>query len=450
MCRGADGKVYDENNIPRTFSLTNPIESEESSIQKIADQLLLQHGEGPLGLTILNIGFSQRFSTPCIAILSEEEIQIDPPVCLLPVTIVYGKFTSLSGHSSTTHSSTVEKATRLLDGDAVGLGRELRHEYLQGLAEPQGANITGPPILPGSSISTTKNDDSAGSAGIYIRPKIFNETYPHGQSFLLTAAHVIKQLDSTPYKSYNQPLSASVEDVTLANIISPGKLHIVKRLNQFRNMGLFDATTLAPWVLAAEKPCGHVVAGRLGVDKSSWREDIALIHVDSEYSGKNGDWHDLPGFLHLLGEMGGNAATFVGKIMGVIDAKNLWNELCYKNGSASGWSVGKFHPQKVELFLKGTTYAVEEHEEDIHSENILRAQVEMVQAAEGTRAFAIAGDSGSPILLPTLDGRNFMFCGMVIGAFVPRVGERAVFAVPQSRIFDQIHALTGVKWELDL
>lgn len=443
--RGTDGKIYDENNIPRPFSLTNPIDSEESSIQQIADQLLLQHGEGPLGLTTLNIGFSETFSTPCITILSEEEIRIDPPVCLLPVAIVYGKFTSLSGHSSI-----IQKATRLLDGGAVGLGRKLRHDDLRKLAAPQRANITGPPILPGSSISTTKNDDSAGSAGIFIRPKLFNETYPHGQPFLLTAAHVVKQLDSTPYKAYDQPLLASVEDVILANIISPGKLHIVKMLSNLQTVGLFDATTLAPWVLAAEKPCGHVVAGRLGVDKFSWREDVALIHVHSESCGKNGDWHDLPEFLHLFGEMGGNAATFVGKIMGAVDGINSWNELCYKNGSASGWSVGKFHSHKVEIFLKGTTFPVEEHGKELHSENVVRAQMEMVQAAKDTGVFAEAGDSGSPILFPTLDGRNFVFCGIVIGAFDPRVGERAVFAVPQSRIFDQIHALTGVEWELDI
>ncbi|KAF8429341.1 hypothetical protein BGX38DRAFT_1263696 [Terfezia claveryi] len=440
MYRGTDGKIYDENNIPRPFSLTKPVESEESSIQQIAAQLLVQQGEGTLGLTTLNIGFSEKFSTPCIAILSEEEIRIEPPVCLLPVAIVYGKFTSLSGHLSI-----VQKATRFLDGDAVGLDRKLRYNDLRKLADPQRANITGPLILPGSSISAMNNDDSAGSAGIFIRPKTFNETYPHSQPFLLTAAHVVKQLDPTPYETYYQPLPASVDNVTAANIISPGKLHILKILSQLQILGLFNATTLAPWVLAAEKSCGHVVAGRLGVDKSSWREDVALIHVDSEYCGKNGSWHDLPELLKLFREMGGNAAGFVGKIIGVVDGKNLSNALCYKNGSASGWSVGKFHSHKVEIFLKGTV-----HEKDIHSENVVCAQVEMVQAVENTGAFAEAGDSGSPILSPTLDGKNFVFCGMVIGAFDPRVGDRVVFAVPQSRIFDQIQVLTGVEWELDI
>ena len=43
-----------------------------------------------------------------------------------------------------------------------------------------------------------------------------------------------------------------------------------------------------------------------------------------------------------------------------------------------------------------------------------------------------------------------MFCGVVIRAFDPQVGERAVFALPQSRIFDQTHGLTGVEWELDI
>ena len=219
--RGIDGKVYDENSIPRPSSLTKPIDS-ESSIQQIAAQLLVQQGVDPLGLTILNIRFSDKFSTPCIAILSEEEIGIDPPVCLLPVAIVYGKFAGLSGHSSI-----VQKATRLLDGDAVGLGRQLRHNLLRKLADPSKANITGPPILPGSSISTA-NSDTAGSAGIFIRPKIFSETYPHGQPFLLTAAHVVKQLDSMPFNTLDQPLPASVEDVRVANIISLGRLHILK------------------------------------------------------------------------------------------------------------------------------------------------------------------------------------------------------------------------------
>ncbi|RPB18223.1 hypothetical protein L211DRAFT_877035 [Terfezia boudieri ATCC MYA-4762] len=294
------------------------------------------------------------------------------------------------------------------------------------------------------------NNNSAGSVGIFIRPKTFNETYLHGQTFLLTTTHVVKQLDPTPYKTYNQRLPASIEDVTVANIISSGKLHILKILSQLQTSAFFNATTLAPWVLAAEKSYGHVVAGRLGVDKSSWREDVVLIHVESEYYGKNGAWHDLPEFLQLFSEMGDSTAGFVGKITGAVNGRNLCDVLCYKNGSESGWSVGKFHSHKVEIFLKGTTFPVEEHEKVIHSKNVARAQVEMVHAVENTGAFAESGDSGSPILSPTLDGRNFVFCGMVIGAFDPRVGERAIFAVPQSRIFDQIHALTGVAWELDI
>jgi len=445
MYRGIDGKVYDEDNIPRPFSLTKPIHC-ESSIQQIAVQLLVQQGASPLGLTILNIGFSERFSTPCIAILSEEKLRIDQSACLLPVAIVFGKFRGLSEHSS---PSTVQKATKLLDGDAVGLDRRLRHDGLRNLADPQGANTTGPPILPGSSIGTVNNGDTAGSAGIFIRPKIFNDTYPHGQPFLLTAAHVVKQLDSTSFEKYGQPLPASVEDVRVADIISPGKLHILKRLSGLQIRGLFDAATVAPWVSAAERTCGRVVAGRLGVDGSSWRQDVAVLHVDSEYSGKNGAWHDLPEFLQLFHEMGGNDAAFVGKIMGAVDGSSC-NGLCYKNGSASGWSAGKFHSHRVELFLKGTTFSVEEAGRNIRPENVVRALVEIVQAAENSRVFAEAGDSGAPILSPTLDGRNFVFCGMVIGAFDPQVGERAVFAVPQSRIFDQIHGLTGVEWELDI
>ena len=444
MYRGIDGKLYDENNIPRPFSLTKPIHC-ESSIQQIAVQLLAQQGAGPLGLTILNIGFSERFSTTCIGVLSEENLQIDPSACLLPVAIVLGKFRGLSEHSS---PGTIQKATRLLDGNAVGLDRSLQCNGLRTLADPQGANTTGPPILPGSSISTVNNGDTAGSAGIYIRPKISSEAYPYGQPFLLTAAHVVKQLDSTSFESYGQPLPASVEDIRVANIISPGKLHILKGLSGLQIRGLFNATTVAPWVSAAERTCGRVIAGRLGVDGSSWRQDVAVLHVDSEYSGKNGVWHDFPEFLQLFHEMGGNDAAFVGKIIGAAD-RSLLNGLCYKNGSASGWSAGKFHSHTVELFLKGTTFPVEEDARNIHPENV-RALVEVVQAAENSKVFAEAGDSGAPILSPTLDGRNFVFCGMVIGAFDPQVGERAVFAVPQSRIFDQIHGLTGVEWELDI
>ena len=70
------------------------------------------------------------------------------------------------------------------------------------------------------------HDDIAGLAGILMRPKIFNEPYPHGQPFLLTVAHVVEQLNSTSFKGYGQPLPASVEDVS-ANILSPGKLHVL-------------------------------------------------------------------------------------------------------------------------------------------------------------------------------------------------------------------------------
>ena len=78
--------------------------------------------------------------------------------------------------------------------------------------------------------------------------------------------------------------------------------------------------------------------------------------------------------------------------------------------------MGKFHTHKVELFLKGTTFPVEEDGRDIHPENGVRARVEIVQAAKNSGTFAEAGGSGSPILSPTLGGRNFVFCGMVIGA----------------------------------
>ena len=42
------------------------------------------------------------------------------------------------------------------------------------------------------------------------------------------AAHVVKQLDSISFKTLDQLLPASAEDIGVANIISLGRLHILK------------------------------------------------------------------------------------------------------------------------------------------------------------------------------------------------------------------------------
>ena len=60
--------------------------------------------------------------------------------------------------------------------------------------------------------------------------------------------------------------------------------------------------------------------------------------------------------IQLFGEMGGNASAFVGRIKGAVDGEKLCNALCYKNGSASGWSAWKFYSHEIEVFLKSTTF----------------------------------------------------------------------------------------------
>ena len=60
-----------------------------------------------------------------------------------------------------------------------------------------------------------------------------------------------------------------------------------------------------------------------------------VVHINSKYSSRNGAWHDLPEFLLLFSKMRGNAATFIGKITGAVDNRDLRDGLCYKHSPVS-------------------------------------------------------------------------------------------------------------------
>lgn len=112
-----------------------------------------------------------------------------------------------------------------------------------------------------------------------------------------------------------------------------------------------------------------MVVGRLEVDRPSWRGDFAVVQINSKYSSRNGAWHDLPEFLLLFSKMGGNAATFVGKITGAVDSRDFHDGLCYKHSPASRWTVGDFYSHKVELFLKGSTFHLKRQSTNNASDN---------------------------------------------------------------------------------
>ena len=375
-----------------------------------------------------------------------EAVILEPPQGMLPVVLVRGRFGDLSGGPS--GPDLLSRATNLLEGGVSGVELLQRDIYLGELPRAPRAIAARDRIRVGASIGPAVGPESKGSAALYVRATANLGKVHSSQLYLLTAAHVVKDLPMNLFENYSKPLPDSVENVELVGVTTPGRLDILKRLHQLKELGLLNPTTAGPWVHAAEQACGYVVAGRLGTDASNWREDWALISLSPSLCGANGQWHKLEEFLVLACSLDKriSSTNFRGHVIGAVDLQDMPNKLCFKDGATTGWTAGQVNTRKAEIFVKGSTYPVE-HREEVHEENIVRSFVEVIQSSGGSKGpFAKSGDSGSGIYAVTEDSQNFVFCGMVIGLFTPEIGDALVFAVPQSRVFSQIQAFTGVEW----
>jgi len=441
--------VFDESFLPRQFCSWDDQVGEEG-LNSLTSQIVSQVSTAPIGLTVLRIGFSSDFAVLCAVVLvgHGEVVVLEPPQGPLPVVLVGGRFRDLSGGPS--GSDLLSRTTNLLEGGVSGVELLQRDSYLSELPGAPRAIAVRDRIRVGASIGPAVGPESKGSAALYLRPTATLGRVHSSQLYLLTAAHLMKDLPMDFFGNYSKPLPDSVENVELVGVTTPGRLDILKRLHQLKELGQLNPTSAGPWVHAAEQACGYVVAGRLGSDASSWREDWALISLSPSLCGTNGQWHKLEEFLVLACNLDRriSSTNFRGHVIGAVDLQDMPNKVCFKDGAATGWTAGQVNTRKVEIFIKGSTYPVSrEGRGVVHEENIMRSFMEVIQSSGGSkRPFAKSGDSGSGIYAVAEDSRNFVFCGMVVGLFTPEIGDALVFAVPQSRVFSQIQATTGVEW----
>ena len=389
--------MFDESYLPRQFCSRGDHVGDEG-LNTLTSEIASQVSGAPIGLTALRIGFSSDFAVLCAVVLVShgEAVVFKPPQDTLPVVLVRGRFGDLS--DGTSGSDILSRATSLLECGASGVELLERDSYLSELPGVPKAIAARDRIRVGASIGPAVGPESKGTAALYLRPTANLGKVHSSQLYLLTAAHVVKDLPVDFFENYSKPLADSVEHVELVGVTTPGRLDILERLHRLKELGQLDPTSAGPWVHAAEQPCGYVVAGRLGRDASSWREDWALISLNPPLCRTNGKWHKLEEFLVLACNLDRriSSTTFRGNVIGAADLQDMPNKLCFKGGAATGWTAGQVNTRKVEIFIKGSTYPVSrEGRAVVHEENILKSLVEVIQSSsESRRPFAKSGDSG--------------------------------------------------------
>jgi hypothetical protein len=191
-----------------------------------------------------------------------------------------------------------------------------------------------------------------------------------------------------------------------------------------------------------------VKGGRIGVDRAGYREDWAVIELDPLYNGENCIWWEDPDHLSRFV---GKESFQAGRLVGCKDPAADGTEW-YQEGATDSWEGGGgISKTDLELFMNGTTDVIEARF------NIFSSQLESLKPQFGVYFYeypwspmANKGDSGAGLY--AIEGENnLVFGGLVVSLFVPRdarMGPPMVMVVPQSRLFAQVKAETGLEWKL--
>jgi len=406
----------------------------------------------PLGLATVRMGFSTRISVVVVAVLTSEAVPIGGlgVVSDLPVVLIKGRFYDVAssaqpapaseGTAQTTESTQViEAARKLVEGNGSQQDRKDRAANLRRLRAFR-ATYGEVPVRIGSSIGTAAGEDR-GTAGLYLKSSIGVR--------LLTAAHVATPplLDfdmGEPRSQYIFPRGGS--------IASPSRLDCIKKMERLLRDDKPDVPQkLTSWLTAANRVCGTVQCGRLGVDEEEYREDWALIELQDGFVGNNRTWRAKEELEELMIESGlvRPRGEFTGKIVGVEDPVLETTDVWFKDRASTGWTVGTLISTEVELFLRGTTFGVTDSDA-VHPSNIEKGKVHMMQG-KPDEPFAKGGDSGSGVFKITQDGCNFVFGGMVLSEFISPTGLVLLTMVaPATIVLAQVAKATGVEWAVEV
>lgn len=127
-------------------------------------------------------------------------------------------------------------------------------------------------------------DESRGTARIYVAPYVPCGEYP--EPLLLTVAHV-----SEPRLPENLrvPFPDDIENIS-GSVTAPGELDNLENLYSAKSSNSSGQDQYLQHVLTY----GNVVGeGRIGVSKSNFRKNWAVVNVEREGGGQNGVWWDV-------------------------------------------------------------------------------------------------------------------------------------------------------------
>jgi hypothetical protein len=153
----------------------------------------------PLGLTILNIGFSPFSAVPALTIFATEKLPVDifsEYQESTPVVICHGRFGGLSdkGDNLPVDRNLDDpgyKAMEILEGELKDMDLQERLMWLDTFTRPLRAPTIPGPILHGTSIGPASGPESKGTAAVYLEPTESASGFIAGHKYLLTAAHVV-------------------------------------------------------------------------------------------------------------------------------------------------------------------------------------------------------------------------------------------------------------------
>jgi hypothetical protein len=290
-------------------------------------------------------------------------------------------------------------------------------------------------FMHGQSISLL-GAQTKGSVAVFLSP----EDEAENRTYALTAYHVV------PFKSANE-----------TRVITPGGWDILTILNRLlenrsrpTNHEELDFL-LERW----SNECGKVRYGHIGVNKSGWRSDWALVCLENEWEGVNGSWmfDEAMRDLYIATSSATPEKTFTGSsgIITCVDAEA--GTTCYKDGASTECTAGRVGSTEALIFRKGTTEAITEEEiqeQHISPNEVDRARCVTVHPIGSEKDVVLPGDSGCGVFCPVPEKDGWSWVGQFVSIFYRKNGVSVGLMVPQSEILHSLKEVTGKSWLLSV
>ena len=208
-----DGKPIDLRFLPKLWLALS--ENGPSQIDLQAAKRLWSGVDGAIGITILNFGFSSKFSIPALIGLLHQDTPITQHRIPGPFVVLKGVVTNCSAQDA---------AVDILHGGQVGVQLVERLLSIEQLPLPKRATTDRRTILPGTSFSALAHGEMKGTAGIHLRAQGSPDVH-----YILTTAHVL--IPETFPADLHNPFGDSVQSIPKTKIVSPGKLDTLALLS---------------------------------------------------------------------------------------------------------------------------------------------------------------------------------------------------------------------------